>query len=387
MIDNIKQYIIDGGEDKEMFNNFAKLETTSTEDLCDLFRVALYNGNIAATCYYFKKSDKRGRGRYTTHNFDFCGTITQGYMIGNVDESLIQKFVDEKLYCGHFLEERFLGTLCDHQDYNLLNYLIDTFDHFEMTDVRKLIHDDQTELVKRIIGCAKNCFYKRNMFELVYETGNVYFKNMLVKLQFPVSILLLEQICKNKDTEFINYYRQRGKNTCIINHSNINYLAQYVEETQFFEILEIVEFNIWLNFENKSFAKLAAMLSPLELVKFMEKIGTHHYDYKVFRKLTPNLVNNLVIYDDQYTRLIDEILCKKTSKNNMFIQNNKSVVDKYIDSTIFSPSTFNGMCSKRQTTVLHLMMFCKHLSVGLNQIIPKPIIWIIINNMFLINYT
>ena len=384
MTNNIQQYIIDGGGDKEIFKSFVKLENPTREELFDLFCVAVHNGNIDATCYYFKRSFE-GNFKWENTSFDFTNVFLQGSINGSVGKTMIQRFINKKLYCGYFHSKCFYETLCDHKDYDLLDYLIENSNTFPLFDIKKLIHDKQTNLVEKIINHVNSCIHESELFEHVYETGNMYFIDMLIKLDFHVSPSLFESICENKDVELINCYKKYGYKIYNLTSSNINSITQCIKKTQFFEILEIMCVGNILNFNNESVINFMDILPPHEFAKIMDKRQVN-YSPKFIWKFPTNLVNNLVIYDNKYTRYFDKILCKKTSKNSVFIKNNKSVVDKYINSTIFSPSKFKGMCGKRQTTVLHLIMVFKYLSVGLNKIIPKPIIWIIINNMFLINW-
>lgn len=396
LADFAARYVIDGGENEKVFESFEEFGTIIQKELFHLFRYAIYNGNITATCYYFKKS-LTVNNIYGHTKLEYTNVFVQGYINGNVTKSMIQKFVDNKLDHSYFLTEEFLKILCDYKDYDLLDYLIDTFDDFELSDVGKLIRNNQIAFVEKIINRAHDNNYRKKLLICMYEYRTMYkhcnkyggtcennsmhFIDMMIKLKFPVPDSLLEPICENKDIELVDCLKKHGIDIYHVNHKNIDQLIQFIQKTHFFEIIETVRFYYESNFDNELFVKVADILPPQVFVKLMKK-NKASCNLGVFKTLPTNIVNNLAIYKEKYTRYLSKTLHTRPKKFVTFKENNKSIVDKYINCAVFSPSTFSGMCSKRQTIVLHLMMFFKHLSVGLNKIIPKPIIWIIINNMF-----
>ena len=305
------------------------------------------------------------------------------YKSGDLESDFLRTILNNFHKCC-YPNPAFVDQIYNNKDYDLVELLIESKRCVGNSTATMIIKDNNEKLVDLLIRMVNsNSNYYKSVIDIT-EIMYAHNKELLKRTHFRPSMKVISNICRNNDIDMIDYYEENNINLYLDCH--FLEVLEIICETGHVKLLEkinIAEFNFFSTTHSKLFDK-AQNNNYIDVMTQLIKFGMKPPQWQIYNFKPIALYIVLANYDDVQNNIhIDpNTLFNLSSQNSnyiKFLKINKQIIDQYYNNTLWAPKHHHLFSNKRRATVYILMMIIKRMQQMMTHIIPKPVVWIIIN--------
>lgn len=345
-------------------------------DWCNLFSHSIkYKGENIIVFLYDKCIEASIDGKYFFNDL---------YINGQISDEIIKYIVDNskhKQICDSIFDSVYAK-----KNFPLMEVIIDHIEPRSM-NVEPLIEHKQYLLLSKVIKITKGYSFNNGMItpimNHIYGNNDMKMLELAINGDCVITKKIFAKICEDKCTELVDLYIKLGKYIQICDMSyEYPRFEKILLDSKFYKISSIIELN-----DDIIYGVEIERVNGIVLGYIIRRSGLHNpknafYDPQI-------LYHALVSLDDSYEhyntliQTMDNLIKepKKILRFRIIYDDIMDIISKYSNMTLWKLDDFFLLSDNNRAKVVTLMLCFKNMSQLLNQIIPKPIIQILLNRI------
>ena len=278
--------------------------------------------------------------------------------------------------------------------YDVINLMIKKGYILDCNSIKTIIKDNTQVLFVHLTHCTA---YYASYYAYKYNN-----KRLLLKLcDNSCNVKLLKKICQNMDTDIVDLFCSNNKKFKVAMWGKLLYVIKSTKFDYIFKIIHcnsIMEYCSDWNNESVDYTKILNIMNLITTSEIKKMFANIYYYLTTSfenNKIVHIVMNNLNTISMYFVLNTDITIIKDHSNNantekfksvlqylNQYSNNNiifNKILDKYYNNRLWTPKKHMLFPPKINTFVLNILMILKEYSKIIKQIIPKPLIYIIIN--------
>ena len=409
----ISRHLLYGQDDIKIINEILNIIDNSIIETKYFFKLAVENKkfNIIGDVLKRYPHDDENSRMYTAEDtpiqLDYSSAIAELYDEGKIDllillfDTIDNEFGVYNVLIGHQLEQQII------EDGNFTLYEVLAKNKYIPNVDAKLYVNKKYDIIKLISGnneesggfmqalCAQYDLESMadELSQNLCKQTPLDFVEFAIINDFEITTLDAEFICKNKIVPIIDLFKKHNKIMHVLyaddyrarkcSESMNHMIAKY----KFYEILEIISAHN-LSSESIFDMNLLKHVSIEVAVKVVQRYMLRDPIYFSGAKLGGRRILTIQPIP-LFCCLISGHATSKDIKwrfgggygcdFNKFLETNKSVISKYNNNTLWNFNHYSILSENNKKSILMMMLCVKQMKAQMKQIIPKPIICLIIN--------